>query len=794
MNHVRLRAAVTETLEARRLLAAPEVLPLPISNEALEARALYVPVRTTDADGDDVTLSVELTGDNADDAFVELLPRDNTFLRMNVDGFGEMTFQLYDDIAPETARRISGLADAGYYDGLSIFRVINDFVLQFGDPTENGQNSDPIRPRVEYSFDDEFDPDFLFTGDGQLAMANSGKDTNSSQFFITEGPQRQLDGNFTLFGQLIRGFDVRDTISDLPTGASDRPTNVPTVSSVEVFQSETDAVFRLVPGNDTAGQTFSVQVTASDVNNESSTRTFTFDTVADDTNSPAVLLPLDDNRVTDAGEAIVINALAADPEGDDIDYAASFTNFERGSAPVLTQAGVGTLVVDNTTGNVTFTPEGGFTGPAEFFVYARDIFDTDNNDTTADAPRTIRGNTSFPYDVQRVVVGVGDEGATGQGQTVRALRGVELADVVVATFTDSDVGGTFDDWTAQIDWGDGVVDGEAGDATDEDVVVRAGSTPGTFEVVGSHTYSDTAEGLPVTVTITGDLGAELVVISQADVRLAATYDGSNGQISVNGTSGDDDINISINGGNVRVSVNGSIVDRAVGDVGILEITGGDGNDTIVLASDVPAARVFAGAGDDTVTTGLANDEIFGGDGDDVLDGSGGNDSIVGDAGDDYLLGGTDIDYEDATLAAGYFDRDTLIGGEGNDTLTGGLDQNDLRGGPGNDLLNGSGSRDSLDGGEGNDLLRGYGNTDLLIGGDGADTLLGDAESGPRGGAANGGADTLEGGNGDDVLRGFFGNDLFRGGAGNDAIFGGDGDDTDEDREAGDTIDSVENES
>ena len=133
-----------------------------------------------------------------------------------------MTFQLYDDVAPETARRISGLAEAGYYDGLSIFRVINDFVLQFGDPTENGQVSDPdpIRPRVEYSFDDEFDADFLFTGDGQLAMANSGKDTNSSQFFITEGPQRQLDGNFTLFGQLLRGFDVRDAISELPVGAT----------------------------------------------------------------------------------------------------------------------------------------------------------------------------------------------------------------------------------------------------------------------------------------------------------------------------------------------------------------------------------------------------------------------------------------------------------------------------------------------------------------------------------------------------------------------------------------------
>ena len=109
---------------------------------------------------------------------------------------------------------------------------------------------------------------------------------------------------------------------------------------------------------------------------ESSTQTFTFDSVERVTvNSPAVLLPLDDNRVTDAGEAIVINAAAADPENDPIDYAASFgdlesafNNFQQqnggtyadfvaaGNGPVTDLDGVGELSVDQSTGNVTFTP------------------------------------------------------------------------------------------------------------------------------------------------------------------------------------------------------------------------------------------------------------------------------------------------------------------------------------------------------------------------------------------------------------------------------------------------------
>ncbi|MEM1011026.1 MAG: peptidylprolyl isomerase [Planctomycetota bacterium] len=781
--------AVTETLESRRLLAAPQLLSQPFDLPVQAGKSLYVPVRADDTDGDALNLTAEVLGDDANNATATFLPRDTTYLQMNLADGRVLTYQLFDDVAPETVRRISGLAESGFYDDLRIFRVVPDFIFQFGSPGENGTNSNPVRDEVEFRFDDEFDADFVYNGDGQLAMANAGKDTNGSQFFVTQElatpgtDKRILDGNFTLFGQLLRGFDVRDDI--ISGSASSQILDDPVVvTSVDVVEITTDGVLAVSADSSLIGESFEVRVTATDPDGGTSTDTYEFDVIEDATNSPAVLLQSIDNLVTDQGQAIVFQTGAVDPEDDPIEYAAAFNDVENGGSFLTTQAGVGTVSVDQNTGDVTFTPEAGFTGAVDLFVYARDIIDG--------TPRTIRGNNSFPYDIQQVTVGVGDSGGTLIGQNVVAIRGVELQDAVVATLTDLDPNGDPSDWTATIDWGDGQVD--QGLAGDNPVVVREGSTPGTFEVVGSHTYAGVADDLPITVNVTGNLGANLSVVALADVREAQTLDSSTGILTVNGTTGSDNIAVSLDGSNVIISINGLNTSQPQDSVGIIEIEGGDGDDLIVLGEDVAAARIFAGAGDDTVSGALGNDEIFGGDGDDVLDGFGGNDSIVGGEGNDYLLGGTGITFDAATLAAGFFDQDTLIGGAGNDTLTGGLDANVLEGGEGDDLLNGSGSRDTLRGQAGNDTLRGFGNNDLLIGGDGNDTLVGDALDGPRGGVANGGPDSLEGGNGVDLIEGVFGDDSLDGGAGADFLFGGDGDDTvfnDDDDDAFDSIEIID---
>jgi cyclophilin family peptidyl-prolyl cis-trans isomerase len=115
---------------------------------------------------------------------------------------GEFRIQLYADKAPYTVNSFVFLARQGYYNNTTFHRVIQDFMAQGGDPTGTGSGN------PGYSFDDEISPDLKFDKPGVLAMANSGTNTNGSQFFITFTPQPALDGRYTIFGQVVSGMDV----------------------------------------------------------------------------------------------------------------------------------------------------------------------------------------------------------------------------------------------------------------------------------------------------------------------------------------------------------------------------------------------------------------------------------------------------------------------------------------------------------------------------------------------------------------------------------------------------------
>ena len=121
-------------------------------------------------------------------------------------------------MAPHTVDVIQGLTDSGFYTTNTIFhRVVPGFVIQGGDPDTNGMGG------LVFQYDDEYYPKALFTGKRQLALANSGKDTDGSQFFVTVGPQRALDFDYTIFGQLLRGFDVLTNIGNVATNGASRP-------------------------------------------------------------------------------------------------------------------------------------------------------------------------------------------------------------------------------------------------------------------------------------------------------------------------------------------------------------------------------------------------------------------------------------------------------------------------------------------------------------------------------------------------------------------------------------------
>ncbi len=114
---------------------------------------------------------------------------------------GEFVIQLYPDKAPITVNSFVFLARQGFYNGVTFHRVLQGFMAQGGDPTGTGGGG----PGYEFANEDS---DLKFDKAGVVAMANAGRDTNGSQFFITFGPQPSLNGGYTIFGQVISGMDV----------------------------------------------------------------------------------------------------------------------------------------------------------------------------------------------------------------------------------------------------------------------------------------------------------------------------------------------------------------------------------------------------------------------------------------------------------------------------------------------------------------------------------------------------------------------------------------------------------
>ena len=120
---------------------------------------------------------------------------------------GEVIIQLYADKAPFTVNNFVFLARQGWYDGITFHRVLPGSIVQTGDPSGTGMGN------PGYLFGDEIDPSLRFDRPGVVAMANAGPGTNGSQFFITFGPAPQLDGGYTIFGQVLQGMEVLAQLS-----------------------------------------------------------------------------------------------------------------------------------------------------------------------------------------------------------------------------------------------------------------------------------------------------------------------------------------------------------------------------------------------------------------------------------------------------------------------------------------------------------------------------------------------------------------------------------------------------
>ncbi|HDR53704.1 MAG TPA: peptidylprolyl isomerase [archaeon] len=131
--------------------------------------------------------------------------------------YGTMEIELFEDKAPITTANFIKLAEEGFYDGLIFHRVIEGFMIQGGCPEGTGRGG------PGYTIQDEFHPDLKHDKAGILSMANAGPNTGGSQFFITLVPTPWLDGKHSVFGRVIEGGDVLQTIGRVETAPGDRP-------------------------------------------------------------------------------------------------------------------------------------------------------------------------------------------------------------------------------------------------------------------------------------------------------------------------------------------------------------------------------------------------------------------------------------------------------------------------------------------------------------------------------------------------------------------------------------------
>lgn len=133
---------------------------------------------------------------------------------------GNIELELMPQVAPKACENFTKLAEKGYYNGLIFHRVIKEFMIQGGDPTGTGAGGESIWGK---NFEDEIDIDVKFNKPGILAMANAGRNTNGSQFFITTAKTPWLHQKHTIFGKVVNGYDVVQKIEGTQVNGEDRP-------------------------------------------------------------------------------------------------------------------------------------------------------------------------------------------------------------------------------------------------------------------------------------------------------------------------------------------------------------------------------------------------------------------------------------------------------------------------------------------------------------------------------------------------------------------------------------------
>lgn len=762
-----------ESLEERVVLDAS--LPVLSNAQFIGGQDLYVALPGSDSGGGSVTYTASSSNANVSATIVS----GGRSIKMTVSGkdvngvdfSGELTFRLFEDASPITTARIISLIQSGFYNGLDFHRILNGFVAQGGDPDGDGTGGSGTK------FQDEFNRNITFTSQGLLAMANSGDDTNDSQFFITDtdltldGMPRTLNFNHTIFGILTSGFETFEKIMTTPVqgpGEVSHPVNPVVMSNVEVFTDTKNGVLKVSAANGFTGPS-TITVTATGTGTPA-VRNFIATGVADTINDRPFLGTVTD-QTTAINTPVSWTVTGIDLENDNLTFLVKDPTSATANPNALSSAANplhGTISISTTQANgstpatsvITFTPETGFIGTIEMLVAVRDNT-THSGSSSLDA-RNNYDTQRFNLTVTETATNVAPVANAGGPYTIveggsLTLNGANSTDADNDTLTyswDVNGDGTFGDATgvnptltkAQLN-ALGINNGTA----TFNVKVRVDDGHG--HVVVSDPVLFTFNNAPPVATITGPStgvkGTALTFTlgatdqSSADQTAGFTWqidwdgDGTFDQ-AVTGTSTQTVTHTFDKAGPISIKVKAIDQDGGESDVvtkvvsiqgidlvdGTLNIVGDDTDDVIKIVLDQATGKLhlfmnYEDMGLFEVTGGIN------------IEGQGGDDRIYlwsdvapnaiinGGDGDDTIRGGKGDD-----VIHGGDGNDTIVGRRGNDMLFGDGGFNVIRGGDGLDVIVGGASRDELRGGVGRDVIIGGDGADRIIGGSKGDLIIG----------------------------------------------------------------------
>lgn len=317
---------------------------LTVGNQTVQIGSpLHVPIDAYSPTGEALTVTVTVSDPSLVEATVL---SGNRSIRIDLDGYDDMVFELFEQRAETASGRVIQLAEDGFYDGIIFHRVIDNFMIQGGDPTGTGTSGSSLG-----NFDDDFHPELQHNREGVLSFAKSSDDTNNSQFFVTEVPTRWLDYNHSVFGQLVEGSHVREAISGTAVNASNKPLNNVTITTIDVFNDTENSVIMFKPTGSSTGTT-SVTVTVTDQSGNTSVESFDVTVTADTANSQPYLNDLPETVTSSVDTPAQLQLSSVDIEGDAVTY----------FGQSLSAAANGTVSVDSQSGEVTVTPASGFVG------------------------------------------------------------------------------------------------------------------------------------------------------------------------------------------------------------------------------------------------------------------------------------------------------------------------------------------------------------------------------------------------------------------------------------------------